>query len=102
VLMVKCELAANLDQCYIATLERQCSFVLDEDRSVRVENDSSPQIVDFLLEFLKHGLDLNLVPEGSLSPLEVAARNNLPLVVSFLLEHGARLPSYKRQGIRTK
>ncbi|KAN0110997.1 ankyrin [Hyaloscypha variabilis] len=81
----------------LATLERPCSFVLDEDRSIRLENDPSPQIIEFLLEFLEHGLNLNLVPEGWQSALEVAAQNNLPQVVSFLLERGAKLPSFKGQ-----
>jgi ankyrin repeat protein len=79
----------------LATLERPCSFVLNDDRSIRWEKDPSPQVIKFLLEFLEHGLDLNLVPEGSQLPLEVAAQNNLPLVVSFLLGHGAKLPKFK-------
>jgi ankyrin repeat protein len=79
----------------LATLERPCSFVLNDDRSVTWEKDPSSQITEFLLEFLEHGLDLNLVPEESQTPLEVAAQNNLPLVVSFLLEHGAKLPKFK-------
>ncbi|KAF4632630.1 hypothetical protein G7Y89_g5497 [Cudoniella acicularis] len=81
----------------LATLERPCSFVLDNNHSIRMEDDPQPQIIDFLLAFLKRGLDLNLVPEGHQSPLQVAAQNNLPLVVSFLLEHGAKLPSFNNK-----
>lgn len=79
----------------LATLERPCPFVPNEDRSVTWEKDPSPQIIEFLLELLEHGLDLNLVPEGSQTPLEVAAQNNLLLVVLFLLNHGAGLPKFK-------
>ena len=82
----------------LATLERPCSFILDETHSIRLENDPNPQIIEFLSEFLEHGLNLNLVPEGWQPALVVAAQNNLPQVVLFLLERGAKLPSFKGKG----
>lgn len=82
----------------LATLERPCSFFPQDDGTDKIEYDPQPQIIDFLLELMKYGLDLDLVPEGWTSPLEIAVQKHRLLVVSFLLEHGAKLPKFKGKG----
>ncbi|KAH7165371.1 ankyrin repeat-containing domain protein [Dactylonectria macrodidyma] len=74
----------------LATLQRPWSFVREADGTMS-SGSPQPQIIDFLSEFLEHNMDINSVPEAHHCAIQIAAKKGHSLVVSFLLEHGAKI-----------
>lgn len=60
---------------------------------------SQPTVLKSVSDLIRHGADVNLVPEGRRAPIVEAAVHDWPLVVQLLLDHGAVLPPAREESL---